>query len=157
MSWWIAETERVVSEQVPAAPDEVRTFYVDLGNLKLLHPFLVSVRPLDRTDTTDGYTQTYRIRENIPLLGLRLPIRFRARLTVPRTGDVITESRQFPRIRLHTVVSFEPADGGTLLTERMRIEAPRPLAGVAVRQAVDAHREMLAGIAAHFGEISRGA
>ncbi len=150
MSWWIAETERLVSEQVPAAPEEVRAFYVNLDNLKLLHPFLVSVRTLDRTDTTDGYTQTYRIRENIPLLGLRLPIRFRARLTVPRTGDVITESRQFPRVRLHTVVSFEPAETGTLLTERIRFSAPRPLAGITVTEGFTAHREMLAGIAAHF-------
>jgi|SRR6478752_10446861 len=157
MTWWIAETERVVSEQVPAAPDEVRAFYVDLDNIRTVHPLVVSVQSTDRRETADGYAQTYAIRDRIPLGPVALPIRYVARLTVPRTGDVIADSHQFPRVHLHTVVSFEPADGGTLLTERMRIEAPRPLAGVAVRQAVDAHREMLAGIAAHFGEISRGA
>ena len=65
-------------------------------------------------------------------------------------GDVLTEARQFPRVALDGVVSFAASDDGTRVTERLRIEAPRPLAAVTVRQAVDAHAEMLAGIRSHF-------
>ncbi len=65
---------------------------------------------------------------------------------------VVADSRQFPRVRLHTVVSFAPTPLGTLLTERMSIEAPRPPAAVTVRQAVAAHQEMLRGIAARFAD-----
>jgi ligand-binding SRPBCC domain-containing protein len=150
MKSWIARADRTVSERIAASPDDVRAFYVDLDNLRTLHPFLVSVRSTDRHATAEGYVQTYKVRENIPLGPARLPIRFVARLSVPESGDVVTDSYQFPRVHLHTVVSFEPAGGGTLLTERIRIEAPRPLAGITVRQGISAHREMLAGIVAHF-------
>lgn len=149
MNSWIASADRTVSERIAAPPDVVRAFYVDLDNLRTLHPFLVSVRSTDRQATAEGYVQTYKVREDIPLGPVKLPIRFVARLSVPESGDVVTDSYQFPRVHLHTVVSFEPAAGGTLLTERIRIEAPRPLAGITVRQGLSAHREMLAGIAAH--------
>jgi hypothetical protein len=47
-------------------------------------------------------------------------------------------------------VSFEAIDGGTRVTERIRIAAPRPLAPVTTREAVKAHIAMLAGIRRHF-------
>jgi hypothetical protein len=67
-------------------------------------------------------------------------------LHVPDTGDVTAEARQFPRVRLCTTVSFEPIDAGTRITERMRIDAPRALAPMTVREAVKAHTAMLAGM-----------
>jgi hypothetical protein len=63
---------------------------------------------------------------------------------------VITEARQFPRVRLHGVVAFTPIGAGTRVTEHIRFEVPRPLAAVTIRQAVAAHVEMLAGIRRHF-------
>lgn len=150
MNWWLARADRTVSAQIPGVPDDVRAFYVNLDNIRAVHPLVVSVQSTDRSDTADGYVQTYAIHDRIPLGPARLPIRYVARLKVPRVGDVIADSYQFPQVHLHTVVSFQSADGGTLLTERMRIEAPRPLAAVTVGQAVDAHREMLSGIAARF-------
>jgi hypothetical protein len=47
-------------------------------------------------------------------------------------------------------VSFEPTGSGTRVTERVGIEAPRPLLSVTVCKAVEAHTEMLAGIRRHF-------
>ena len=47
-------------------------------------------------------------------------------------------------------MSFEAIEGGTRMTERLAIEAPRPLAAVTVSQALDAHVDMLAGIARRF-------
>jgi hypothetical protein len=41
-------------------------------------------------------------------------------------------------------------DGGTRVTERIRIAAPRPLAPMTTREGVKAHIEMLAGIRRHF-------
>ncbi|MDT4999847.1 MAG: hypothetical protein QOK12_1952, partial [Mycobacterium sp.] len=69
---------------------------------------------------------------------------------VPLHGDVLTEARQFPRVELDGVVSFEEEGDGTRVTERLVIRAPRPLAATTVRQAVAAHVEMLAGIRRHF-------
>ena len=144
-------TTQVLAQHVPADPDVVRRFYVDLDNITALHPLVVAVRSTGRHETADGYVQSYVVRDRVPFGPVTLPIRYTARLTVPRTGDVIADSRQFPRVRLHTVVSFEPDGAGTLLTERIEFAAPRLLAGVTVREGVGAHRQMLAGIAAHYG------
>jgi hypothetical protein len=142
--------ERVVSEDVPGAPDDVRAHYVDLNNIKDVHPLVVSVESLSRTDTGDGYVQVYRVRDRIPLGALTLPITYTARLEVPAAGPVLTQARQFPRVQLDSVVTFDPIPGGTRLTERIRFAAPRLLLATTVRQAVDAHKEMLAGIRRHF-------
>lgn len=143
--------ERTVTEEVPAPRDVVRGFYVDLDNMKLVHPLVVSVLTTARSDTTDGYTQTYRVQDRIPLGWLTLRTRYVARLCVPAVGDVIAEARQFPWVRLQTVVSFDEIDGSTRVVERIRIQAPRPLAAVTVRQAVNAHVAMLANIRRRFG------
>jgi ligand-binding SRPBCC domain-containing protein len=149
-SWWIARTERTLTDVVPAPPEEVRAFYVDLDNIKVVHPLVVSVQSTARTLTADGYTQTYRVRDRLPLGPIALGIAYTARLHVPVHGDVLTEARQFPRVALDGVVSFDEAGDGTRITERLRIRAPRPLAATTVRQAVAAHVEMLAGIRRHF-------
>ena len=153
MSLWIAHAERAISEEIPASPDTVRDFYVDLDNITDLHPLVVSVEVLSHEQTADGYQKTYRVRDRIPLGPLTLPITYWAQVHVPTDGDVITEARQFPRVRLNGVVSFEPIETGTRLTERLNIAAPRLLAPTTQHQAVDAHIAMLAGIRRHFENL----
>jgi hypothetical protein len=84
---------------------------------------------------------------------LAIRISYVARLQVPVHGDVITEARQFPRVRLNGTVTFEPIGGGTRLTERLRIAAPRLLAAITQREAVNAHIAMLSGIRSHFQSL----
>jgi hypothetical protein len=150
VSLWIAHAERTISEDIPAPPDAVRDFYVDLDNIKDLHPLVVSVEVLSHDQTADGYQKTYRVRDRIPLGPLSMRITYWARVQVPLQGDVLTEARQFPRVRLNGTVSFEPIGLATRLTERIAIAAPRPLAAMTQREAVDAHVAMLAGIRGHF-------
>ena len=142
----MARAERTVSEQIAASPTEVRDFYVDLDNIKRVHPLVVAVHTTERSETADGYVQSYRVHDRIPMGPLHLRISYVARLHVPNTGDVTAEARQFPRVRLRTRVTFEPIAGGTRLTEHMRIDAPRALAAMTTREAVKAHTAMLAGI-----------
>jgi hypothetical protein len=146
VSWWLARAERTVSEEIPAPPDEVRNFYVDLDNIKRVHPLVVAVHMTDRRKTPDGYVTSYRVQDRIPLGPLHLRISYVARLHVPDAGDVTAEADQFPRVRLRTRVSFEPIAAGTRITEHMRIEAPRALASMTVGEAVKAHTAMLAGM-----------
>jgi hypothetical protein len=150
VSLWIAHAERAISEEIPAPPDAVREFYVDLDNIKEFHPLVVSVDVLSHDRTADGYRKTYRVRDRIPLGPITMGITYWAQVQVPAHGDVITEARQFPKVRLDGRVSFEPIDTGTRLTERLSIAAPRPLAAMTQRAAVDAHAAMLAGIRTHF-------
>ena len=142
----MARAERTVSEEIPAPPDAVRDFYVDLDNIKRIHPLVVGVRATNRQETADGYIQSYRVQDRIPLGPLHLRISYVARLHVRNAGDVIADAFQFPRVRLHTRVTFEPVGEGTRITERMRIDAPRALAAMTVSEAVKAHTAMLAGM-----------
>jgi hypothetical protein len=153
MSLWITHAERTLSEEIPAAPEQVRDFYVDLDNIKVVHPLVVSVQTISRSQTANGYQQTYRVRDRIPVGMFAIRIGYVARLQVPVHGEVITEARQFPRVRLNGTVTFEPVDGGTRLTERLRIAAPRLLAAMTQREAVNAHIAMLAGIRSHFQSL----
>jgi hypothetical protein len=153
MSWWLAHAQRTLSEDVPAPPGDVRDFYVDLDNIKLVHPLIVSVQATSRTETPDGYLQSYRVVDRIPLGPFTIKTAYRARLHVRADGDVATEADQSPGVHLRGIVSFEPIREpavGTRMTERMRITAPRPLAALTTREAVKAHIAMLAGIRRHF-------
>ncbi|OBK63311.1 polyketide cyclase / dehydrase and lipid transport [Mycobacterium gordonae] len=150
MSWWTAHAERTLTEEVPAPPDEVRDYYVDLDNIRLVHPLIVSVQLLSRTETADGYRVSYQVVDRIPLGPIAMKVTYRARLRVPVDGDVHTEADQSPGVRLRATVSFDPIEGGTRVTERIRFAAPRPLAAFTVREAVKAHAKMLYGIRRHF-------
>lgn len=150
MSWWVARTERTLTQDVPAAPSEVRDFYVNLDNIKLVHPLIVSVETLSHSQTPDGYLQSYRVIDRIPLGPFTIKIAYQARLQVPTEGDVLTEADQSPGVRLRGTVRFEPVEAGTRVTERIRIAAPRLLAPIATREAVKAHIAMLAGIRRRF-------
>ena len=46
-----------MTEEIPAAPDAVRDFYVDLDNIKDFHPLVVSVQTISRSEAADGYVQ----------------------------------------------------------------------------------------------------
>jgi hypothetical protein len=150
MSWWTAHAERTLTEEVPAPPDQVRDYYVDLDNIRLVHPLIVSVELLSRTESPDGSLVTYQVVDRIPLGPVALRVTYRARLHVPVVGDVHTEADQSPGIRLRGTVSFEPTQGGTRVTERIRFAVPRPLAAFTVRQAERAHAKMLYGMRHHF-------
>ncbi|CDP81820.1 MULTISPECIES: SRPBCC family protein [Mycolicibacterium] len=150
MSIWIGRARRSVSGEVPAPPEQVRAFYVDLDNISRVHPLVQWVRSTGRVDLGDGYRQDYQVRDRIPLGPLTLPITYRASLIVPTTGAVTAQARQFPQVRLDSRVDFAAGETGTRITEELTIAAPRPLLAVTVGQAVAAHTTMLAGIAKLF-------
>ncbi len=91
--------ERTLTEEVPGSSDEVRAFYTDLTNLKLVHPLVVSVRTIERRESANGHVQTYRVRDRIPLGLFTVKTNYVARLHVPVTGDVVAEARQVPGVR----------------------------------------------------------
>jgi hypothetical protein len=152
----VAGAQRVISEEIPAPPEDVRAFYTDLNNIRTVHPLVVSVSVTSKTPLANGYSETWRVKDRIPLGPFTLPVSYVTHMTVTTVGDVIAEAWQFPRVRLYNMVSFEPVDNimglATRITENLTIEAPRPLASFTVRQACKAHIEMLAGIRRHFGD-----
>ena len=116
---------------------------------------MVAVRATDRQETADGYVQSYRVQDRIPVGPLHLRISYLARLHVPNIGDVTAEAYQFPRVRLRTTVTFEPIAAGTRLTEHMHIEAPRALAAMTVREAVEDRLPPLTFLDLDWGIVNR--
>lgn len=150
MNIWIGEARRSVSGEVPAPPEQVRAFYVDLDNISQVHPLVQWVHSTSRVDLADGYRQDYQVRDRIPLGPFALPITYRARLIVPTAGPVTAQARQFPQVRLDSRVDFAATGTGTRITEDLTIAAPRPLLAITVEQAVVAHTTMLAAIGKLF-------
>lgn len=150
MNIWIGEARRSVSGEVPAPPEQVRAFYVDLDNISQVHPLVQWVHSTSRVDLADGYRQDYQVRDRIPLGPFALPITYRARLIVPTAGPVTAQARQFPQVRLDSRVDFAATGTGTRIAEDLTIAAPRPLLAITVEQAVVAHTTMLAAIGKLF-------
>lgn len=146
MSIWIGHARRSVSGEVPAPPEQVRAFYVDLDHISQVHPLVQWVRSTSRVDLADGYRQDYQVRDRIPMGPFALPITYRARLVVPTAGPITAQARQFPQVKLDSQVDFAPTEAGTRLIEELTIAAPRPLLALTVGQAVAAHTTMLAAI-----------
>jgi hypothetical protein len=147
---WIGQARRSVSGEVPAPPEQVRAFYVDLDNIPQVHPLVQWVRSTSRVDLAGGYRQDYQVRDRIPLGPFAFPITYRARLIVPAAGPVTAQAREFPQVRLDSRVDFAATGTGTRITEELTIAAPRPLLAITVEQAVAAHATMLAAIGKLF-------
>lgn len=137
-------------EEVPGAPDDVRTFYTDLNNMKLVHPLVVAVDRVGDRQDAQGHRRDYRVRDRVLFGPLRLAVTYRATVLIAPDGVVHTEARQFPKVRLTGTVTFAPAGAGTTVTETVDIAAPRLLAAFTAEQAEKAHAEMLAAIRRHF-------
>ncbi|WP_073696480.1 SRPBCC family protein [Mycobacterium sp. ST-F2] len=151
---WMSRARFELSEEVPGTPDDVRTFYTDLANTKLVHPLVVAVEVMGDRHDSQGHHRDYRVRDRIPFGPLNLAVTYRATVLIAPDGVVRTQARQFPKVRLCGTVTFAPADGGTTVTETVHIEVPRPLAPFTARQAESAHKAMLAAIRRHFEESS---
>ena len=155
MNWWISKTERTLTEEVPAPPNEVRDYYVDLNNIKLVHPLIVSVEQTSRSQTPDGYRQSYRVVDQISVGSVHHSDQLPGTVDRARGRRRAHRGRSVPGVRLRGTVSFEPIEGGTRVTERIRFAVPRPLAAVTVREGVKAHIKMLSGIREHFQSLEK--
>lgn len=141
-----------LSEEVPAAPDDVRTFYSDLANMKLVHPLVVAVDCLVDRQDVQGRHRDYRVRDRIPFGPLALAVTYRATVLTAPDGVVHTAAHQIPKVRLAGTVTFAASGAGTTVTETVDIEAPWPLTAFTAAQAEKAHAAMLAAIRRHFEE-----
>jgi hypothetical protein len=153
---WQSRSRFELREEVPGAPEDVRTFYTDLANMRLVHPLVVAVDCLDDRRTVRGHFRAYRVRDRIPFGPLNLAVTYRATVLIAPGGVVHTEARQFPNVRLSGAVTFAPAGAGTTVTEVVDIEAPLPLVAFTAAQAEKAHAAMLAAIRDHFEKRSGG-
>jgi hypothetical protein len=95
---WLSRSRFELGEEVPAPPGDVRAFYTDLANMKLVHPLVVAVDCLaDRQDARGCRRRDYRVRDRIPLGPFSLGVTYRATVLIAPDGVVHTEARQFPK------------------------------------------------------------
>lgn len=145
----IGHADRILSEGVPADPDEVRDFCIDLSNVPAVwHGGSISA--VSRRAVAGGDADSYLVRDGLGLGFLTVPVFYTVRLRVPVAGAVSAEANPVPWVRLESVVAFEPLDSGTRLLEYLRISAPRPLLSLVVGRTVATHTELMAGVRRHF-------
>lgn len=134
---------------IGAAPDVVLAHLASFEHHDVIHPMIVAVRELKPEATPEGRTRRrYSITDRMRLGPFRLRFTYLAIMQVGDDGDLVSDAFQFPRVHLHNVTSCRPEGAGTWMRERVMVEAPRPLLRFVVRQARNAHCEMLANLKA---------
>ena len=132
------ELERVIGVPLGALHD----FLCDLHRYVPLHPFIESIQDLPPRDDLPG-ARRYRVIDRIPVGPFRLKTVYTAALEPASEREVRGHAWQSPGIRLLTVYSLDPVDGGTRLVERCRVRAHRWLRPFVVAQARKAHAKTL--------------
>ena len=129
-----------VTTDVPVTPDAALDFLADLPRHRGLHPFLVSARVV----AAGPAWQEWQVHERPSVGPLRYPVRFRARLARPRTGELVSQVRLPPGVRLDSDTVAAGTTQGTRLVETTTVTAPWPLLGYVARRAERAHTRTFA-------------
>lgn len=145
----MASREFEQSIYIAASPSVVLDHLASYEHHDLIHPMIVAVHELDPLYWADGTTQRrYAITDRMRLGPLTLRFTYLATISEDASGELVSDAYQRPRVHLHNTTRCEASDAGTLVRERVRVEAPRPLVGFVLRQAQVAHHEMLANLKA---------
>lgn len=138
-----------VSTEVPAAPEAVIDFLMDLEGHRGLHPFLSTAAVVDSGISPAGPWWDWSVVERPTLGPLRFPIRFPARMTRTSATSMSAVVRAAPGCWLRSSTHAEVADGACRLVEHTEVVAPALLLGYMSRQAEAAHSRtysLLAGV-----------
>jgi len=145
----MARGEFVHEVEIAAPRARLHAFVCDLHNLRSLHPLIVRVEDLP-PDAARPEVRRHRILDHIALGPLRLPARYLAEIGPVGEDAIRAEAWQSPGIHLETLYRLRARGDASLLTERVRVDAPRWLLGFVMRQASAAHRETLSRMQALF-------
>jgi ligand-binding SRPBCC domain-containing protein len=111
----------VRTQRVEAPLDEVFAFFSEAENLDLLTPPFLRFRIL--TPTPIAMRPDARIEYALSLFGV--PLRWRTRITVWESGvRFVDEQESGPYARWVHTHTFEPVDGGTIITDRVDYALP---------------------------------
>jgi Polyketide cyclase / dehydrase and lipid transport len=134
---------------IEASPSVVLAHLASFEHHDSIHPMIVAVRELDPLYTADGTTQRrYAITDRMRLGPLTLRFTYLATIYEDAGGELVSDAYQRPRVHLRNTTRCAASGAGTLVYERVTVEAPRPLVGFVLRQAQTAHRAMLASLKA---------
>lgn len=134
---------------IAASPALVREHLASYEHHDIIHPMIAAVRELDPQYLADGTTQLcYAITDRMRLGPLTLRFTYLATICEDADGELVSDAYQRPRVHLRNTTRCEASGAGTLVHERVTVEAPRPLVGFVLRQAQRAHRALLANLKA---------
>ncbi|HBX70064.1 MAG TPA: hypothetical protein DEH25_11985 [Chloroflexi bacterium] len=124
---------------IDADPVDVRNFLADLSHHDQIHPLIVQVEELTPPEVD---FRRYQITDRVPVGPFTMKAVYEADIRISPAGDVISEARQSPGIRLQNVTQCIPSNGGTRLVEKVTVSAPRLLLGFVTQQAQESHEGM---------------
>lgn len=132
---------------IAAPPETVRGFLAKTTNLSEIHPYIVQIQHLNRTQAPDGVSvDYYRIRDCLKLGPLTLCITYRASASVNAAGELISDAYYSPGIHLHNVTICQEEGDGSRVKERIEIKAPSLLMKTTYERAFFSHAEMIANL-----------
>jgi polyketide cyclase/dehydrase/lipid transport protein len=133
-----------VSARVPAAPEEVIDFLLDLDRHRGLHPFLTSATVVDSGTAPEGPWWEWRVEERPSLGPVRYRLRFPARLSRTSARSMTSVVRAAPGCWLRSTTEAGSEGAGCRVVERVEVTAPWPVLGYMTRNARRAHRRTYA-------------
>lgn len=125
---------------IARAPSDVLELLSNFKRHTEVHPLIVAVK---ETDAPPGTIRRYQITDQLPLGPFRFKIVYRADILRLTDAEIYTEAYQSPQTTVRVLTRVLPTATGTLLKERLTLEAPNLLFGYAFKQAYTAHTEML--------------
>jgi hypothetical protein len=137
--------------RVPQA--RLHAFLCDLHNYVRLHPLIESIQEISPVEQLPG-ARRYRVVDRVRLGPFRFRTVYTAALESATEDEIHGHAWQFPGIRLRTIYALERTESGTLLAERVSIEAPLILRRFVVSQARQSHKETLARMKALLEDSS---
>jgi len=125
-----------IETTIHAAIDVVRDAISTPEKLSRLHPFVISVEPVSLQPNT------YEIIDRLHFFGIPYRLRYRTRMLFSPEG---IDSEVWAPLQFHHLgqIRLSSVPEGTLVREHVAMQAPWPLANYALRNAEQAHREML--------------
>ena len=137
-----------LDQEVPASRERVHALLTDLRALAPLHPLIESIEAMPGDPDRPGAV-FHRVTDRFVFGPLRFRTRYVAALEPLGPECVRGDAWQSPGVRLRTLYHLEAlSEATTRIREEVRVEAPFGMRGFVVRQAREAHRRMLADLAA---------
>ncbi len=138
----VAVADFVHQIEIQVCRARVHAFLSDLQNYVPLHPLIESIEEVPSTQERPA-ARRYRVVDRLDMGPFRPRSVYTAELEPKGEFEVHGRAWQSPGIRLHTVYGLEDVGSGTLLVERVFVEAPWILRRFVSSQARRSHGETL--------------
>jgi hypothetical protein len=139
------------SISVNAAPEVCSAVLFKAANYPLLHPLIRRVENVSHGKDAHGQPiTTFYALDRLRIGPISFTVKYKTIMTLvklPNGGECINfDAYALPNLHLSSVISFQPENSGTQVSEHVSISVLSLLANYSVKQAQAAHKVLLANM-----------